>query len=126
MKTVTITLPDNIEIKGCSDAPEKLRVVPTEHWDEDFCLIALRHGISQALGDVWSVGKKSVEKMEKKWKALSEGDWASRERTGESSAKFAAKFDEAIKALNVEALAGKLTKEQLFALAALARADNAV
>lgn len=125
MRTLTITLPDSIEIKGCSDAPAEMREVKTEKWDEDFILTAIRHGVSQALGDTWSVSKKDKDKLRKKWESLTEGDWSTRERTGESGAKFAAKFDETIKNLNIEALAGKLTKEQLFALAALAKTDNA-
>lgn len=123
-KQITITLPDSFEVKGMQDAPERLRQVSTEKWDEDFCLEALRHGISQPLGDVWSVSKKDIAKLEKKWQAFMDGDWTSRERTGQSAAKFAVRFDEAIKTLNVEALAGKLTKEQLFALAALAKPDK--
>lgn len=124
-KQITITLPDSFEVKGMQDAPAEMREVKTEKWDENFILTTIRHGVSQALGDTWSVSKKDKEKLRKKWESLCEGDWNTRERTGESSAKFAVKFDEAIKNLNVEALAGKLTREQLFALAALAKADNA-
>ena len=124
MKQITITLPDSFEAKGMQDAPERLRVVSTDKWDEDFILEALRHGVSQPLGDVWSVGKKDVAKLEKKWQAFQEGDWTSRERTGQSAAKFQAKFDEQIKKLNAEALAGKLTYEQLMAAAALVKPDN--
>lgn len=125
MKTLTITLPDSFEVKGMSDAPEQLRAVSTDKWDEGFILEALRHGISQSLGDVWSVGKKDVGKLEKKWQAFQDGEWTSRERTGQSAAKFQAKFDEQIKKLNAEALAGKLTYEQLMAAAALIKPDNA-
>ncbi len=125
MKTLTITLPDSFEVKGMSDAPKQLRAVSTDKWDEGFILEALRHGISQSLGDVWSVGKKDVGKLEKKWQAFQDGEWTSRERTGQSAAKFQAKFDEQIKKLNAEALAGKLTYEQLMAAAALIKPDNA-
>lgn len=125
MKTITITLPDFFEVKGMSDAPERLRVVTTAKWDEDFILEALRHGVSQPLGDVWSVSKKDTTKLEKKWQAFQDGEWTSRERTGQSAAKFQAKFDDAIKALNIEALTNKLTPEQLSALAALIKPDNA-
>ena len=125
MKTITITLPDEFQVPGMLDAPENLRVIPTDKWDEEFCLAAIKHGVKQSLQDTWSVGKKDVAKLQKRYDAFVEGDWNQRERTGESSAKFAAKFDEAIKNLNVEALAGKLTREQLFALAALAKPDNA-
>jgi len=125
MKTITITLPDEFQVPGMLDAPENLRVIPTDKWDEEFCLAAIKHGVKQSLQDTWSVGKKDVAKLQKRYDAFVEGDWNQRERTGESSAKFAAKFDETIKNLNVEALAGKLTREQLFALAALAKPDNA-
>lgn len=125
MKTLTITLPDSFEVKGMSDAPKQLRAVSTDKWDEGFILEALRHGISQSLGDVWSVGKKDVGKLEKKWQAFQDGEWTSRERTGQSAAKFQAKFDEQIKKLNAEALAGKLTYEQLMAAATLIKPNNA-
>lgn len=125
MKTITINLPDEFQVPGMLGAPENLRVIPTDKWDEEFCLAAIKHGVKQSLQDTWSVGKKDVAKLEKRYNAFVEGDWNQRERTGESSAKFAAKFDETIKNLNIEALAGKLTREQLFALAALAKPDNA-
>ena len=125
MKTITVTLPDSFEVKGMSDAPERLRVITTDNWNENFILEALRHGVSQPLGDVWSVSKKDIGKLEKKWRSFMDGDWTSRERTGETAKKFQAKFDDAIKALNIEALANKLTPEQLSALAALVKPDNA-
>ena len=125
MREITITLPDTIEINGCKDAPETLRVISTAKWDEDFILTALTHGVSQKIGDSWSVGKKDAEKTRKVHEAMVAGDWTQRRATGESTAKFQAKFDAAIAALNVEALAGKLTREQLFELAKLAKADNA-
>lgn len=122
-KQITITLPDTFEVKGMQDAPERLRQVVTDKWDEDFILEAIRHGISQSLGDVWSVSKKDVGKLEKKWQAFMDGEWTSRERTGQSAAKFQAKFDEQIKRLNADALKGLLTKEQLLALAASIEPD---
>lgn len=125
MRAITVNLPDTFEVKGMSDAPERLRQVSTEKWNEDFILEALRHGISQSLGDVWSVSKKDIAKLEKKWQAFQDGDWATRERTGQSAAVFQAKFDKAIAELNVQALAEKLTPEKLAALAALAKPDNA-
>lgn len=125
MREITITLPDNIEINGCKDAPDHLRSIKTDKWDAEFCLTALIHGISQKIGDSWSVGKKDVEKTSKVHESMVAGDWTQRRATGESTAKFQAKFDQAIASLNVEALAGKLTREQLFELAKLAKADNA-
>jgi hypothetical protein len=123
-KQITITLPDSFEVKGMQDAPERLRQVATEKWDEDFCLEALRHGVSQPLGDVWSVSKKDIGKLEKKWQAFQDGDWTTRERTGQSAAVFQAKFDKAIAELNVQALAEKLTPEKLAALAAMVKPDK--
>lgn len=123
-REIVIVLPEHIEINGSKDAPENLRVISTANWDGDFCLTALTHGVSQKIGDSWSVGKKDVEKTSKIHEAMVAGDWTQRKQTGESSAKFEAKFDAAIAAMNVEALAGKLTREKLFELAKLAKADN--
>lgn len=120
-REITITLPDTMSVKGMSDAPENLRVWNTQKWDEEFILTALQHGVSQRQGDTWSVSKKDIEKTAKTHAAIESGQWAVRERTGAS----AAKFDAAIAALNVQQLAAKLTSEQLFELAKLAKADNA-
>lgn len=125
MREITITLPEFIEVNGSKDAPESLRVIKTDKWDADFVLTALTHGVSQKIGDSWSVGKKDVGKTSKVHESMEAGDWAQRRATGESNVKFQAKFDAAIAALNIEALAGKLTREQLFELAKLAKADNA-
>lgn len=124
MKTIAINLPDTFQVPGMLDAPENLRVIPTDKWDEEFCLAAIKHGVKQSLQDTWSVGKKDVAKLQKRYDAFVEGDWNQRERTGESNAKFQAKFDEAIKRLNADALKGLLTKEQLLALAASIEPDN--
>ena len=124
MKTITIVLPDSFQVPGMVDAPENLRSIPTDKWDEEFCLAAIKHGVKQSLQDTWSVGKKDIPKLQKRYDAFVEGDWNQRERTGESNAKFQAKFDEAIKRLNADALKGLLTKEQLFALAASIEPDN--
>lgn len=125
MREITIELPESIEINGSKDAPENLRSVKTDKWDADFILTAMTHGVSQKIGDSWSVGKKDAEKTGKVHACMEAGDWAQRKATGESTAKFQAKFDAAIAELNVEALAGKLSKEQLFELAKLAKADSA-
>lgn len=122
MRTITIELPDSIEINGAKDAPENLRTVNTAKWDADFCLTALKHGVSQKIGDTWSVSKKDITKTTATHKSMEEGDWNQRERTGAS----AVKFDEAIKKLNIQALAGKLTREQLMALAAVITPDGEV
>ncbi len=123
-REIVIVLPDEITIAGCKDAPDHLRTISTAKWDGEFCLTALTHGVSQKIGDSWSVGKKDVEKTAKVHESMVAGDWTKHRQTGESSAKFQAKFDQAIASLNVEALAGKLTREQLFELAKLAKADN--
>jgi outer membrane protease len=122
MHIVTIELPDSIEITGAKGAPENLRVVSTVNWGSDFCFAALKRGVSQKIGDTWSVSKKDVTKTAATHKAMEEGDWNQREQTGAS----AQKFDEAIKKLNIQALAGKLTREQLAALAAVITPDGEV
>ena len=119
-REVIITLPDVIAIDGAGDAPDKIRTLNTARWDADFCLTALVRGISQKIGDAWSVSKKDLAKTTKVHESLEAGDWTTKARTGAS----AVKFDAAIQALNVEQLASKLTREQLFELAKLAKADN--
>jgi len=121
MRKIEIELPDSIEIAGAKDAPEKFRTVKTEKWDAEFCLTAIEHGISQKLGDTWSVGKKDVDKMKSAHESLEKGDWAAKTK-GVSSAKF----DEAIKKLNVQSLVGKLTREQLAELAKTITPDGEV
>ena len=121
MRTITIELPDVVVINGAGDAPDKIRTVNTAKWDADFCLTAMVHGISQKIGDTWSVSKKDLVKTTTVHDSLEAGDWTTKARTGAS----ALKFDAAIQALNIEQLASKLTREQLFELAKLAKADNA-
>ena len=120
-KQITITLPDTIEINSAKDAPARLRTVLTSSWTEEFILDLMEFGLSERLGNVWSVGKKSVEKMTTAHEAVEKGEWQTRQRTGAS----AAKFDEGIKKLNAAALFHKLSPEQLSALAAMINADNA-
>lgn len=122
MKTITITLPDFVEVSGMSDAPASLLTVKTDNWNEAFCIAALTQGVSLKMRNTWSVGKKDIAKAEATHKSLEAGDWNQRERTGAS----AQKFDEAIKKLNIQALAGKLTREQLIALAAVIAPDGEV
>lgn len=122
MRIITIELPDVVTINGAGDAPESLRNVNTSNWSAEFCLTALVHGISQKLGDTWSVGKKDEEKLKKAHDSLTAGDWTTKARTGAT----ALKFDAAIAALNARQLYEKLSPEQLFELAKLAKADSAV
>jgi hypothetical protein len=118
-RQVTIELPDTMTVNGMNDAPDSLRVINTANWNADFCLTAMFHGVSQKQGDAWSVTKKDVEKTQKVHDTLVAGDWSTKSRTGAT----AVKFDNAIKALNAEQLFNKLTREQLFELAKLAKAD---
>lgn len=121
-REVVITLPDEITINGAKDAPESLRVIKTANWEQGFIIAALAHAMSQKIGDPWSNKKnpKRGDAVRAVHAAMEKGEWAVREHTGAS----AARFDEAIKKLNVVALAQKLTPEQLSALAALINADK--
>lgn len=123
MREIIITLPDTITINGAKDAPESLRTIKTDKWEQDFIIAALSHAMSQKIGDPWSNKKnpKRGDAVKAVHTAMENGEWAVRERTGAS----AAKFDEAIQKLNVIALKEKLTPAQLSALAALINADNA-
>lgn len=122
-RIIEVTLPDEITINGAKDAPESLRVIKTDKWEQDFIVAALSHAMSQKIGDPWSNKKnpKRGEAVKAVHEAMESGIWAIRERTGVT----AAKFDEAIQKLNVIALKEKLTPAQLSALAALIKADNA-
>lgn len=64
-REITITLPDTFQVPGMADAPENLRTIPTDKWDEEFCLAAIKHGVKQSLQDTWSVGKKECGKATK-------------------------------------------------------------
>lgn len=117
MKTLTINIPDSITVNGIKDAPERLRTVQTANWDEEFVLTAVKHGISQKLGDAWSVSKKDVAKLEAVFSAIESGDWAIREKTGVSTAKIAEK----VNAMTPEEIWKLLTPQQQQALAAMGK-----
>lgn len=121
-RQIVIELPDTITINGAKDAPESLRVIKTDKWENDFIIAALSHAMSQKIGDPWSNKKnpKRGDAVKAVHAAMENGEWAIRERTGAT----AAKFDEAIKKLNVIALREKLTPEQLSALAAMINAKT--
>lgn len=121
MREVIVELPDVITINGAVDAPDNLRNLNTANWDADFCLAAMTHGVSQKIGDAWSVSKKDVGKTTKVHQSLVAGDWTTKIRTGAT----AAKFDAAIAALNEQQLFEKLSPEMLSKLAAMVKADNA-
>ena len=109
-----------MEINSAKDAPARLRTVLTTNWSPEFVLDLVEFGLSERLGNVWSVGKKNVEKMTAAHEATEKGKWQTRQNTGAS----AAKFDEGIKKLNAAALFNKLSPEQLSALAAMINADQ--
>lgn len=119
-KQITITLPDMVEVNSAKDAPARLRTVLTSSWTPEFVLDLVEFGLSERLGNVWSVGKKNIEKMTAAHEAVERGEWQTRQRTGAS----AARFDEGIKKLNAVALFNKLSPEQLSALAAMINADK--
>lgn len=120
-REIVIELPDVFTIDSARDAPEQYRCVNTAKWTPDFIIDALHFGVSERLGNTWSVGKKSIEKMADGHKALEAGNWNAKRKTGAT----ALKFDAAIAALNARQLYEKLSPEQLFELAKLAKADNA-
>ena len=121
-RIIEIILPDSITINGAKDAPESLRTIKTEKWEQEFIIAALAHAMSQKIGDPWSNKKnpKRGDAVRAVHKAMEKGEWAIRERTGAS----AVKFDETIKRLNVVALKEKLTPDQLGQLIALINADK--
>jgi len=119
-KQITIELPDRIEINSAKDAPARLRTVLTCEWSAEFVLDLVEFGLGERLGNVWSVGKKSIEKMTAAHAQMERGEWQTRARTGATQAKF----DEGIKKLNAAVLFNKLSPEQLSALAAMISADQ--
>lgn len=78
MRTITIEIPEKITINGAKDAPEALRVFSTEKWGPEFALTALVHGVSQKLGDTWSVSKKDEAKTRETHAMIEAGDWTAR------------------------------------------------
>lgn len=86
-REIVITLPETITINGAQDAPKHLRKLNTAKWEPEFILTALIHGVSQKLGDTWSVSKKDEEKLKGTHTALEAGDWNQRV-TGSKTAKL--------------------------------------
>jgi len=109
MKTITIELPDTITINGAGKAPESLRNVSTANWSAEFCLTAIIHGVSQKIGDTWSVTKGDLDKTQAVHDNMTAGDWSRRASNGVSDAKL----QEKISKLDVTKLAGMLTPGQL-------------
>ena len=120
-RKIEIELPDIVKTAGADDAPEQYRSIKTEKWNEEFILAAIEQGVSLKIRNTWSVGKKDVQKLKECYEALENGEW-NRKNRGVSSAKF----DEAIKKLNIASLVGKLTREQLAELAAVITPDGEV
>jgi hypothetical protein len=108
MRTITIELPDVITINGAGKAPESLREVATGNWNPEFCLTALIHGISQKIGDTWSVTKGDVEKTSAVHANMVAGDWSRRATGGISDAKMAEK----IAKIDITKLLSMLSPEQ--------------
>lgn len=121
MKTITIELPNCFEISGMKDAPEYLKTVKTDNFTAEFCLNAIEAGLSKRVNNAWSTSKKDLETTKTVHSLVESGEWNRRER-GISGAKF----DKAIKELNVAALIGKLTREQLLELACKISPDGEV
>ena len=114
MRTITIELPNEIEIDGATDAPLELRIVPTENWNEEFCIAALIRGVSQKIGDSWSVGKKDVEKTKNVWQNMAEGNFVKRANSGITQVKFAEK----VAKIDIKELLAMLTPAQHAAILA--------
>lgn len=110
MRTLTIELPDTVEINGAKGLPEQYRTVKTDKWGNDFIIMALEHAMSQKIGDPFGNKKnpKHEENAAAVHKAMEEGTWARRERTGES----AVKFQEKVNKLSAVDLAKLLSPEQ--------------
>lgn len=114
MRTIQIELPDSIEINGAGKAPESLRTVKTENWTPEFCLTALVHGISQKIGDTWSVTKGDVGKTKAVHANMEAGDWSRRTSSGITEQKLL----ERVAKLDVQKLLAALSSEQMAALVA--------
>ena len=108
MRTITLELPDSITISGAGKAPDSLREVNTANWNSEFCLTAMIHGISQKIGDTWSVTKGDVEKTTAVHANMVAGDWTRRAASGVSDAKMAEK----IAKIDISKLLSMLSPEQ--------------
>jgi hypothetical protein len=111
-REITVTLPDSIVINGAGDAPDEIREISTTNWGEEFCLTAIIHGISQKIGDTWSVSKKDINKTTAVHAAMVAGDWSRRVNSGVTEAKLMEKIGK----LDVQKLLAALSPEQMAAL----------
>jgi hypothetical protein len=115
MRTITIEVPDFYNITSAKDAPEEYRTVKTENWGPDIILAAVEFGLSESMGNTWSVGKKDIPTMQARHEAIERGDWARRAgRGGVTEAKLLANIGK----LDVQKLLAALSPEQMAALVA--------
>jgi hypothetical protein len=114
MRTITIELPASVIINGATDAPDNLREVNTANWTPEFCVTALIHGISQKIGDTWSVSKKDIDKTTAVHANMVAGDWSRRANSGITEQKLMEK----IAKLDIAKLLASLTPEQHAAILA--------
>jgi len=97
-RTIEVTLPDFYTISSAKDAPEEYRTVSTKNWTADTVLNAVEFGLSESMGNTWSVGKKDVPTFKARHEAIERGEWA---RRGGG------------KGANLDTLAAKMTAEDL-------------
>jgi hypothetical protein len=115
MRTITVEIPDFYEITSAKDAPEQYRTVSTANWQADIILAAVEFGLSESMGNTWSVGKKDIPTMQARHEAIERGDWARRAgKGGVTEAKLLANIGK----LDVKKLLAALTPEQMAALVA--------
>ena len=109
MRTIEIQLPDSYEITSAKDAPEAYRTVKTANWTAETVLNAVEFGLSESMGNTWSVSKKDKEAMKARHEAVENGDWARRAGKGGISD---AKMAEKIAKIDISKLLSMLSPEQ--------------
>lgn len=109
MRTITVELPESYEITSAKDAPEVYRTVKTANWTAETVLNAVEFGLSESMGNTWSVGKKDVETMKARHEALERGEWA---RKGGKGGISDAKMAEKIAKIDIAKLLSMLSPEQ--------------
>jgi hypothetical protein len=109
MRTITLELPESYEITSAKDAPSTYRVVKTANWTAETVLNAVEFGLSESMGNTWSVGKKDVETFKARHEALERGEWA--RRTGKGNV-TEAKLLAAVGKIDIAKLLAALSPEQ--------------
>jgi hypothetical protein len=109
MRTVTIELPEAYEITSAKDAPSEYRTVKTASWTAEIILNAVEFGLSESIGNTWSVSKKDVETLKARHEAIERGDWA---RKGAKSSISDAKLAERVAKIDIAKLLAMLSPEQ--------------